>query len=260
MKHIFFLTISAALLFTSCKKDEVIVTPETEGQTTITFDAKVGENDFALDQNFTIGANTFKFSNFRYWISGVSLIDSKGTEYKVANSYYLVEETKAVDVQEGTFTYPAKKREDVVIKGIPVGDYKSIRFSVGVDETHNNNLSLQAGELSQLSGMTNSSWMWLTSYIFTSIQGTVINGGVTKNVKAETGLNTNYKTVTLELPSAIHISSAKATGVNVKVDIAKVVDGIDLFANPTVGASQSTLMATLATNYGTKAFSVMGIK
>lgn len=258
MKRILFSAFSATvLLFTSCKKDDVIV--EALGQTTLSFDAKVGTTDFALNQNFTIGTRTYKFDKLRYWISNVSLVDSKGTEYKVPNSYYLVEETSAVPVQDGAYTYPANKREDVAIKDIPVGDYKTVKFSIGVDAAHNDNLSLQAGELSQLNGMTNVSWMWHTSYIFSSIGGTVTEGATTKTIKAETGLNTNYKSVSLDLPSAIHVSSAKAKGVVFTVDVSKLFSSLDLITTPTIGASQATAMSQLATNY-TTAISVASVK
>lgn len=254
MKKIFYLTILAAFAFASCKKEEVI--SEHDGEATLSFDSKIGTSDFALNTNTTIGSRTYNFKNLRYWVSNVSLVKADGTEYSVPDSYFLLEETNAVDVQEGAYTYPAKKREDVQIKNIPMADYKQVKFSIGVDATHNDNLSIQAGELSQLSGMTNISWMWHTSYIFTTLQGTVTEGTTTKTFKAETGLNANYKTVTLNLPSNVKISSAKSTKIAVNVDVAKILDGIDLITTPTVGAGQATIMATLAGNYASKAITV----
>lgn len=254
MKKILYSAVIASALFASCSKEAASV--EVAGQTTLSFDSKVAGADFALNQNFTINSRTYTFKKLRYWVSNVSLVDSKGAEYKVPNSYYLIEETTALPVQEGTYTYPATKREDVVIRDIPVGDYKTIKFSIGVDATHNDNLSIQGGELSQLNGMTNISWMWHTSYIFSSIGGTVTDGTTTKTVLAETGLNANYKSVSLDLPSAIHISSAAATKVGLAVDVSKILNGIDLITTPTVGAGQAAVMSQLATNY-TQAVSVV---
>ena len=97
--------------------------------------------------------------------------------------------------------------------------------------------------------MTNVSWMWHTSYIFTTLQGSVTDGATPKNFVAETGTNTNYKTVSLNLPQPVKISSAKSTTIALTLDIEKVLTGIDLITTPTIGASQSTIMAKLATNF-----------
>lgn len=258
MKQLFAIAALAALLFTSCKKEEII--SEHDGEATLSFDAKAGTADFALNQNTTINSRTYNFKNLRYWVSNVTFVKADGSEYSVPDSYFLLEETNAVTVQDGSYTYPAKKREDISIKNIPVAAYKQVKFSIGVDAAHNDNLSLQAGELSQLSGMTNVSWMWHTSYIFTTLQGTVTEGATTKTFKAETGLNANYKTLTLNLPQQVKISSSKSTKISINVDVAKILDGIDLVANPAIGASQATLMAALADNYATKAITVSSVQ
>jgi hypothetical protein len=253
-----FLTIISlsTLLFASCSKDsELAVATETEGKATLTFDAVVGTSDFALDKDFTVGAKTWNFTQLRYWVSNVVLVKASGEEYAVPNSYYLIEENKAAETNS-TYIYPANKRESVELSGIPAGDYKTIRFSVGVPEKYNNNLSLQAGELSQLNGMTNVSWMWATSYIFTSLKGKVTEATTTKTIAVETGLNANFKTVTLNLPSTLHIGSAKSTTILLNADVTKITDGVDIMATPAVGASQATVMAAVAANYSGKVFTV----
>ncbi|MEJ2881441.1 MbnP family protein [Pedobacter sp. GR22-6] len=252
------------LLSSSCSKDDdQIVQNEGDGRTTITFDATFGSQDFVLNKDFTSGTKSFNFTKFRYWISGVTLVNSKGEEYKVPNSYFLLEETSELPVQEGAFTYPATKRESIELKNIPFGDYKTIKFSVGVDSKYNDNLSLQAGELSQLNGMTNISWMWMTSYIFTSIGGKVSEGSgatlTTKSIRVETGLNANYKSVSLDLPSAVQISSSKETKIVLKADVEKAIDGVDIVNNPIVGASKAAIMTSVATNYSTKVFTVSSV-
>lgn len=256
MKNFLTIILLATILFASCSKDaEPGAVHETDGRAKLTFDAVVGTSDFALDQDFTIGSKTWNFTQLRYWVSNVVLIKASGDEYAVPNSYYLIEENKAAETNSA-YIYPANKRESVELAGIPAGDYKSIRFCVGVPEKYNNNLSLQAGELSQLNGMTNVSWMWATSYIFSSLKGKVTAAGATKTIAVETGLNANFKTVTLNLPSALHIGSAKSTAILLNADVTKITDGVDLMTTPSVGASQATLMAAVAANYSGKVFSV----
>lgn len=253
----FFIFALAAAFFSSCSNDDdssQIVTPATTGQTDLTFDTRVGNSDFALSQDFTIGTQTYNFSKLRYWVSNIFLIDANGKEYAVPNSYYLMEEVPDLDLSAEINTgvvYPARKRETITLKDIPSAEYKTVRFSIGVDSKYNDNLSLQAGELTIANGMSNIAWMWHSSYIFSSVAGTVKQGTESKSFTAETGLNANYKTVSIDLPSPINLASAK--GVVLNVDVTKIFDGIDVLNNPSIGAMNATLMSSLATNYATKA-------
>jgi hypothetical protein len=262
MKKIILLLVAATVIFSSCDKNDDVIseTQETPGKVTVNFDAVFGSTDFALSTNFTSGTKTYNFDKFRYWVSNVVLVKTNGEEFSVPKSYFLLEETKALALSDlGEFTYPATKREQIVLSDIPAGDYKAIKFSVGVDSKYNDNMSLQAGELSQYNGMTNISWMWLTSYIFTAVGGKVTEGTTNKTIKVETGLNANYKSVSLNFPQNVKIGATKATSINLKADVAKVLDGIDVMTTPTVGASQATTMTAVANNYSTKVFSVVSV-
>ena len=259
MKKLLSILFVLTLLFTSCDKEDTITPGDTTATATVTFDAIFENQDFALNKDFTTGTKTFNFNKFRYWVNNISLVNTKGEEYKVPNSYFLIEETAAVPVQDGAFTYPATKREIVELKDIPAGDYQTIKFNIGVDSKYNDNLSLQIGELSQLNGMTNISWMWMTSYIFTSIGGKITEGATSKNLLVETGLNANHKNVSLELPKALNIGSTKSSSIIITTDVAKAIDGVDILANPIVGGTKPTVMSTVATNYATKVFTVKSV-
>jgi len=259
MKKLLSILFVLTLLFTSCDKEDTITPGDTTATATVTFDAIFENQDFALNKDFTTGTKTFNFNKFRYWVNNISLVNTKGEEYKVSNSYFLIEETAAVPVQDGAFTYPATKREIVELKDIPAGDYQTIKFNIGVDSKYNDNLSLQIGELSQLNGMTNISWMWMTSYIFTSIGGKITEGATSKNLLVETGLNANHKNVSLELPKALNIGSTKSSSIIITTDVAKAIDGVDILANPIVGGTKPTVMSTVATNYATKVFTVKSV-
>jgi hypothetical protein len=254
MKKVIILFSAIAITLGSCTKEKIVT--EGDGTLNLSFDARVGTEDLALNKEYTIQNRTYKFDQFRYWVSNVILVKADGSEVKIPNSYYLLEETGAVDVQDGSFTYPANKRETVSIKSIPMGTYKAIKFSIGVDSRYNDNLSLQAGELSQLNGMTNVSWMWHTTYIFSALKGSVKEGSTTKSIQVETGLNDNYKSLSLQLPSSVEISAKKETAIGVEVGVDKVFDGVDLVTTPLIGAGQASIMQQVATNYATKVFSV----
>ncbi|MCF2443357.1 hypothetical protein L0657_05265 [Dyadobacter sp. CY345] len=254
IRIIIFALLSA--LFFACSDDEnaPLVKPVATGELSLTFDARVGNTDFALDKDFTIGSQTVSFTKLRYWVSNMVLVDTKGTEYMVPDSYFLMEEVGELDLS-GTINdkliYPANKREMITLKGIPAGEYKSVKFSIGVDARHNDNLSLRAGELSIANGMSSIVWMWHSSYIFSSLAGSVKQGSETKTFKAETGLNANYKSMTIDF--AAPVNSATAKGVVLLVDVAKILNGIDLIKNSTINAATAPLMSAVATNQATKA-------
>jgi len=254
MKSIFAL-LALAFLFVSCSDDDTQqpISPVAAGEFELTLDARIGSEDFAINKDFTIGNQTFNFKKLRYWVSNVILIDAKGAEYKVPESYYLMEEVGDLNLSgtiNDSLVYPAKKRETIKLINIPSGDYKTIRFSIGVDAQHNDNLSLRAGELSIANGMSNIAWMWHSSYIFSAVGGTVKQGSETKEFVAETGLNANYKTISIDLPSPVNLPATK--GVTLNLDVTKVLDGINVVQNPKINAMTAALMSTVATNYATK--------
>lgn len=255
------LALISLIALNSCSNDDDNTTPDVSGNAQINFDAKVGTADFALNTPFTIAGQSFQFEGLRYWISDVKLVNAKNENYSVANSYFLMEETTAVKVQEGDFTYPAKKREAIDLTAVPSGSYTKIIFSVGVDATHNDNLSLQAGELSQLNGMTNVSWMWHTSYIFSSLKGKNTTDTTTPvAIAVETGLNANFRTVEITLPTALVVSNSKTAKLNLNVDLLQIIKDIDLVANPKVSASKPELMTKVADNFKNSVFTVKSVE
>lgn len=250
--------ISSLVMIVSCSDDDPSSTGSngTAGKVAITFDAKVGSQDFALDTEYAINGHDYSFDHLRYWVSNVVLVKEDGTEVAVADSYYLLEETGEISVQDGSYIYPAKKREVVQLSDIPQGRYTKLRFAVGVDPTYNDNLSLQSGELSQLNGMTNISWMWHTSYIFSSLSGV---SHTNEEIKVETGLNTNFRNIEIALPSGVNVGNGVAK-INLGVDVARIVDNIDLHETPVISADTPAEMANVANNFRDKVFLLTGVE
>ncbi|WP_147300373.1 MbnP family protein [Dyadobacter luteus] len=255
MIRIFILALISALCPSySEAKNPPGVMPTTSGELVITFDARIGNKDFALNQDFNIGSQTLNFNKLRYWVSNLVLITVQGTEYIVPDSYFLMEEVDDLNLSgtiKDKMTYPANKRETITLKNVPAGKYKSVKFSIGVDSKFNDNLSLRAGELTIANGMSSIVWMWHSSYIFSSIAGSVKQGAETKDFKVETGLNANYQTRTVDFPAPINSTASK--GIVLNVDVAKVFDGIDLIKTPLINAMTAPLMTSVANNQATKA-------
>jgi len=257
--------LGGCILLSSCDKQEVIeqivVAPS---DAAFVIDTRVGSSDFTLNQDFNIGGITYSFEKLRYWISNVVLVNENGTEYAVPNAYFLMEEVGELNLN-GTISdnlkYPAKKREEILLSKVPVGNYKSIRFSVGVDQKHNDNLSIQSGELSIANGMSNISWMWHTSYIFSSIGGKASGAGsAPAKFLAETGLNQNYKTVSMSLSSPLKVEAGSSPKLTLHLDVAKVLEGVDVIGIPAIGASKPEAMAKISANFSERAFSFVSVE
>ncbi|CAD0002361.1 hypothetical protein FLAT13_01084 [Flavobacterium salmonis] len=243
------LALTSIALLASCEKDEVSapVTGES-GKFQVNFDNMVGTEDLQLQKNYRIDGKNYTFENFRYWVSNIRLQKEDGSWHSVTNSYYLIEETGAIAIQEGQYNYAARKRENISLPNIPQGTYKAIEFGIGVDKEKNDNLSITGGELSIMNGMTNTAWMWHTSYIFSSLKGMVENN-TTKVLKLETGLNDSYRTVRLNLASTITFELGKNAVISLRGDILTLLASFDNWEKPTVGAQQVKEMKNISDNF-----------
>ena len=100
-----------------------------------------------LSQYYTV-------TNFKYYISNIRLIDDNGKVFENKNGYYLIREDE-----------PDSK--DIELTDVPMGNYKNISFTIGVDSLHNCS-GAQSGALDPINGMF---WTWNTGYIFFKLEG-----------------------------------------------------------------------------------------
>lgn len=224
---------------------------------------------FALNTTFTDDhGNTLKFTRLRYWISNVKLTRADASQYSVPNSYYLMSENGVIAPGNinSAMNIASAKREQVSIKDIPSGAYTAVQFSVGVDPTYNNDLSLQAGELHIHQDMATYTWMWNSSYLFSQITGQCVNCG-SINFAFDIGANANYKVLTaMTLPASITLSKGKTATINIRANVAKLfqvnggagvntstVSGSPKYINASTNAA---LMGNLANAYQSNVFSV----
>ena len=248
------LSIVLMTMMASCSKDTELVEVG-DGNLSIEFDNVLGEEDFALNKAFDINGKTYTFDSFRYWVSNIRLQKQNGEWMEIPNSYYLIEETGDISIQDGAYTYPARKREKIDLTNLPLDTYTAIEFGIGVDSEFNDNLSITAGELSAMTGMTNISWMWHTSYIFSSLKGMAVDG-TTKIVKIETGLNDNYRKVKIDLKDPIRLGHATASEVKFKSDVLSILRSFDSWETPIVGAQQQEQMKAISDNFSTNFFTL----
>lgn len=206
----------------------------TDGDVTLQMPKYFNGAAFALNTSYTTAAgNTVSLSELRYWVSNVKFIKDDNSEVAVPDAYYLLSQNAAVAGDETgervpNFNLAAGNRDTVTLKHVPNGSYKAVKFSIGVDSTYNNNLSLRAGELHLFAHMANITWSWTTSYIFGKVWGTCSSCTGTQAFALEFGTNANYQTVTLNLPSNINVNATAKPTIVAKLDVEKLFTGIDI--------------------------------
>lgn len=148
---------AAALTFSGCKKDSPTEPPNPNvGTVELEFEHTVGDSSLVLNtKHYTTPAgDEFTVRNLLYYVSNVTLIRADGSEYRVPESYFLVDQAD-------------KDSHHLAMANIPVGDYTRIAFVVGVDSARNL-AGAQTGALDPVHGMF---WDWDHGYIFLKMEG-----------------------------------------------------------------------------------------
>jgi hypothetical protein len=156
---------ATVLLVSGCIKEE---TPADEGGTgsmTVEFDHVVnGSTSLELNKDYTNAAGeTMRFTTFKYYLSNFAFIKTDGSVYTVPKdkSYFLI--TEAANGDNRTLTF----------KDIPVGNYKSIRFMIGVDSAKSvAPITERTGVLDPAGDGADMYWSWNSGYIFMKAEGT----------------------------------------------------------------------------------------
>ncbi len=141
---------------------------------------KAGNEDFEYGNTYVNNAgNEFSLRLWRTYISEIRLIKSDEEVYAISESYHLIEPTNA-------------NKFSLNLDQIPSGNYKAIRFYLGV--VGDENLS---GELvGDLDPSNNMAWNWTTGYKFIRMdgefqdkeenrRGVVVHIGTEVNLKAQ---------------------------------------------------------------------------
>lgn len=182
----------SALLFTSCRTRDKVITPETpvkdHGMVNITITNRAGGK--IITQGGTeytnLAGNTYDVSLLKYLISNFTLIKSDNSEHNFGN-YKLI---NCLDSSTWSFT----------LDSVTNGTYKSIRFYLGVDSAHNHTLTNE-GDLNASNGMV---WTWSTGYIFFKHEGVFHNDtGSTQNILYHFG--TDAALTAVDIPVSLFI-------------------------------------------------------
>lgn len=214
-------------MLSACDDDEG--TPLGEGQLLIEFDNRVGEEDLALNTDYTNAqGETFRLTKLNYYISNIILKTDGGVEFVVPqdSSYFLILEDDELSQQ-------------LRLKNIPSGNYNHISFTIGVDSLRSTmNITKRQGVLDPAQGHDGMYWTWNSGYIFFKMEGTSPQVSADQDHKFyyhiggyggydTPGIN-NIQEKTIDMGNAVaQVRPEKAPEVHLHVDV------LELFSNPT---------------------------
>ncbi|MCE2963251.1 MAG: MbnP family protein [Chitinophagales bacterium] len=249
---LFIIALTTFTVINSCKKDQV--TDAGKGSLRLEFDHQVNGAAMQFNKDYVNAAGeTMQFTLFKYFISNISLVRTDGTIYTLPKDecYYLIEELAS------------GANPLLTLNNIPTGEYKEVRFIVGVDSLKNcAPLNERTGALDPAtSGMY---WAWNSGYIFLKVEGKspVVAGhpdATGDNFIYHIGLFGGYSSPTVNNIKSITLSKSGETAKvssSISPQVHIVVDVMEIFKNPTTFslATKPTIHVdpaskTLADNY-----------
>ncbi len=213
-------------LFTSCEKVEPTPTTSTEsiptGQLKFHLHTFIGENEvdaYDIETGMPDG-RMISLNMAQLYISDIQLVKLDGSFYSVPNSGVL----------------KVFESESVNIGDVPVGNYKSVRFKVGLAPTVN----ALAPTTSGYANLLNQSEMWFSStaqpdgYVFLNFSGSIDTTLAKTGVKVpfEYKIGTDANWTQIEMPAQNFTIYKDVTGyVHMKIGYDRLFDGINLSNN-----------------------------
>jgi hypothetical protein len=225
LKNIF-AVLAATLLLTSCSKDDETTdtTPTGLGTLKLEFDNIYGGANFAFNTQYTnSNGDKIKATQIKYIISNVVLTKKDGTilTYSKAQSYFIVDEATAAS-------------QVISLLNIPAGDYKAVKFGIGVDKAQWELGATGQGDFLATAQTAGMMWSWAAGYKFINFEGnyTTATNTTEAQFKVHTGKtsvnsveNYNYTDVTLNFPNNALVRTNITPQVHLLVDLKHILDG-----------------------------------
>lgn len=252
-----YLLLSAvSLAFVSCSSDDDA--SAVANNVTLSFKNTFGDTEIILggatsssaSVNTSDAGQVHRFSELKYVISNIRLIKADGTEIP-----YNVN-----DLDKGAMVIDQSKSSSLsyIMNNIPTGEYKQIKFGLGVrsdlntlDQTRFPNFYATAG-----ANDTEMMWEWGTGYRFTKIEGfydtdnkemSIHTGSTVEGTNGDESTYIQgvdaYRNIVLDLPVNAVVGS-KAPKINIKADFDKLLSGV----SNTITLSTGTGMGDNATS------------
>lgn len=222
--NLFFLA-PLLLLFMGCPVPQV----EDKGTLELKFELKINGSDGELGQNFQIFNNRYlNPDSIRFYISNAVAVKADGGEVALAEvALFDFDKTNKTTHGPGIFEAYA----------IPVGQYKGIKFNLGLPSTLNHTDPASYTNDSDLHASHLTHWNNTDGYYFLQIAGladSVVTGGTPLKMSYQIGLDNlmrakDYSTGTSH---AFSIVAKSETQFVIQMELTEILSGIDFVRNP----------------------------
>ncbi len=242
--HAFIFFATLLIVFSSCKKKSTFVPTK---RAALIFhlhsyinDTHVTNGTMAYDDS----GRRYSLSVARFYISQITLHGADGTDWQSYNK----------------FTLASIGNEEYLVDSVPVGDYRSISFSIGVDATTNSSDPTQYASGNPLSAQTPSMWFGEgQGYIFMNIQGkadttAAQNGALNVPFSYQVGTNNLIRKVNMPNLS-FSMVQYEAKILDLKVDYGVFLQSLNFKTQATCTPFTDQVLATTLANREQKMFS-----
>ncbi|WEK69162.1 MAG: hypothetical protein P0Y62_15080 [Candidatus Chryseobacterium colombiense] len=217
--------------FTSCRNNDEDSSADSKGNLQIKFENGFDNlGDIVLNQTTQTSSQGQKhqFSNIKYVISNISLIDENGNEFKYNENNpdkgaFIIDQADAV----AGIVY-------VNLNEVPKNNYKKVKFGLGISQ--NAYLLGQDGQAefwnkAKQKGM---SWSWAAGYVFVKLEGKYGIGSPNTEFMNHTGNMGNvtangtpdlYREITLNLPTTARVTSQITPSIHILADFNQYLSG-----------------------------------
>lgn len=200
-------------------------------QMVLHFQNHFGNERLVPEQSYSLNGDTLTINRFKYYVSHFELTNEQGKKIILPVQYYLID---AADSVSGN-----------IVLNIPIGQYRSIHFLLGVDSLRNVS-GVQSGALDPLHGMF---WTWNSGYIMAKLEGTATSSQIagkqfTYHIGGFKGSNNTARSITLPLNTADN-------KISIIADTKKWFEGPNplIISKEPVCHSPGTLAVSIANNY-----------
>lgn len=239
--------VALAIVLGSCSSDDVVNSTEGNGSLKIKFDHRYGDADFIMGAPYiTSQGETIKVDNIKYIVSNIVLTKEDGSTftYPKSKSYFIIKEQTP-----NLFT--------IELTEIPAGNYKTIKFGIGVDQEQFNLGAAGQGDFLAQAQTEKMLWSWSAGYKFLAFEGeftsaTVTDAELFKVHTGQTGTNYNYTEVSLNMPDKALVRPTITPQIHVMADLSKILDGTTKISlSPQPNIMGGTILTSITENIAT---------
>ena len=245
VKLVFALFVSVGMLITSfysCKKTPT-PTPTPLGTLMFYLHTNVDTNEVAsLGATYIMnkGARKISVNVAQLYISGIQLTKSDGSTFNVSHTIILQKQ----------------QTKPYTVGRVPLGNYISVKFNVGLNPTLNASNPVPSDSLLNQPAMWFGTKAQPSTYVFVNFQGTIdTSTSATSDMQPfsyKIGLDSNLRTISMPIQNYSFFEN-QVQYIHMVVDYNKLFHGIQLNVNSnlfmnTTGANSSALGAQIANN------------